>query len=434
MAGMLSSLARIPRILAQTWPALLAWYLAGQVVRAGVLALAAPIGPESPIGAMLLVPLAVLARLVSYVGMFLVLRRALTGYRAVSRGDVSFTSWRDAAREFVTVLTASIGPFFTLYAIIGLLWEDLSDYARATMRYAFGTENPQPLNAGDGPLVLIVIVTAIVLRLVLRILGPKLPGWTSVAGIYLDATWVFLALATVQTAFADLFEWVSSRRIAHWIGDAQEWLVSLWEPIRLAIDGIGWLVPVLAQVVLLPMAWLLVVGIIYVRAIGNIETGLPVPKLPVRVAETAARVPQLIRRWRHIIVGGWEDVLGPVVLSGRMILRGRALDLAVFVSAYGLLWAASQWLMRGVYTLIGAQDPSVWWDIDPIVWASVSVVTETLRVVLLAAAFDFYLQRWSMTQPGGALQSIRANLSTSPEYAPISTSTDATDDVPSGVR
>src|SRR4051812_3506518 len=176
---MLQGLARIPRILAQTWAPLLAWYLAGQALRSGIIALAAPIGPELPIAAMLLVPIAVLARLVSYVGMFLVLRRAMVGYRELSRGDVRFRAFRDGAGEFMSVLTASIGPFFTLYAIIGLLFEDLSDYARATMRYAFGSDNPQPLNAGDDPVVLIVIVSALVLRLAMRILGPRLPGWTS---------------------------------------------------------------------------------------------------------------------------------------------------------------------------------------------------------------------------------------------------------------
>ena len=429
---MLASLARIPRILAMTWPALLAWYLAGQVVRSGILALAAPIGPESPIGAMLLVPIAVLARLVSYVGMFLVLRRAMTGYRDISGGDVSFTSFRDGAREFLTVLTACIGPFFTLYAIIGLLFEDLSEYARATMLYALGSENPRPLEVGDSPIVLIVVVTAFVLRMVLRIFGPKLPTWTSVFGIYLDATWVFLALYTLQILFGDAIAWIQARQVVHWINDAQAWLVSLWEPIRVAIESLGWVIPVAAQVILLPMAWLLVAGIIYVRAIGNIETGIRVPKLPLRFAESTTGFAGLMRRWRHIIVGGWEDVAGPVVLSGRMIRRGRSLDLALFVSAYGLLWAASQWFARGVYALIGPHDGSIWWDIDAVVSASISLITEPLRVVLLAAAFDFYLRRWSRVS-GGA-QSVRANLTSSPPSTPISTSTTDSEIVPSGVR
>ena len=426
---MLAGLARIPRIFAQTWPALLAWYLVGQVVRSGIIALAAPLGPEAPLAAMLLVPIAVLARLVSYVGMLLVLRRAMTGYRAVAGGDVEFRSFRDAASEFMTVLTAAIGPFFTLYAIIGLLFEDLSEYARATQRYAFFSDNPQPLNVGDSPIVLVVVVAAFALRMVLRIFGPKLPAWTSVFGIYLDATWVFLALATIQNVFGDALAWIQARRVVHWIEDAQAWFSALWDPIRIAIESVGWLVPVLAQVVLLPMAWLLVAGIVYVRAIGNIETGVPIPKLPVRLAESASKVPGVLRRWRHVIVGGWEDVARPVVLSARMIRRGRALDLAIFVSAYALLWAASQWFARGVYIVIGPHEAAVWWDIDPVVSAAVDLITEPLRIVVLAAAFDFYLRRWS----GGA-QSVKANLINSTSTTPISTSMVDSEIVPSGVR
>ena len=432
MASMLASLARIPRILSMTWPALLAWYLVGQLVRSGIIALAAPIGPESPIGAMLLVPIAVLARLVSYVGMFLVLRRAMTGYREISGGDVEFTSFRDAAREFLTVLTSAIGPFFTLYAIIGLLFEDLSAYARATTLYALGSENPQPLNVGDSPIVLIVVVAAFTLRMILRIFGPKLPAWTSVVGIYLDATWVFLALTAIQNVFGEVLAWIQARQVVHWINDAQAWLTSLWQPIQVAIESIGWVIPVAAQVILLPMAWLLVAGIVYVRAIGNIDAGLPIPKLRARFAESASRIPGALRRWRHIIVGGWEEVAGPVVLSGRMMQRGTVLDFATFVSAYGLLWAASQWFARGVYTVIGPHDGSIWWDIDGVVSAATDLVTEPLRLVLLAAAFDFYLRRWS--QSSGGLQSIKSNLTSSPPTTPILTSTTASEIVPSGAK
>jgi UDP-N-acetylmuramyl tripeptide synthase len=44
------------------------------------------------------------------------------------------------------------------------------------MRYAFGTENPQPLDVGDSPIVLIVVVTAFALRMVLRTLRATTRG------------------------------------------------------------------------------------------------------------------------------------------------------------------------------------------------------------------------------------------------------------------
>jgi hypothetical protein len=88
---MRQSLGGFVRVLVQCWPALLAWYLGGSLVRAGVITLAAPIGPQSALAALLLVPIAVLAKLVSYIGMFLVVRRALRSYSQISLGDVSFT-------------------------------------------------------------------------------------------------------------------------------------------------------------------------------------------------------------------------------------------------------------------------------------------------------------------------------------------------------
>src|SRR3954470_6926648 len=126
---MLLSIAGIGRVLAATWPALLAWYLGGTLVRTAIITLASPFAPAGSIGPLLLVPVVVLARLVSYIGMFLVLRRAIPGYRALAGADVTFTTWRDTAAEFVRLILVSIGPFFTLYALIGLLAEDLDTYA-----------------------------------------------------------------------------------------------------------------------------------------------------------------------------------------------------------------------------------------------------------------------------------------------------------------
>ena len=171
---MLRSLGGIGHVLATTWPALLAWYLGGVLVRVTVIAIAAPIGSESALVALLIVPIAALARLVSYVGMFLAVRRGMRTYREIAAGDIQFTSLRDAASEFLRVLLASIIPFFTLYAVLGLLAEDLSDYAQAAFRESFqgvGTI----LNVGDGPLVATVIGVALGARILLKIFGSRLP-------------------------------------------------------------------------------------------------------------------------------------------------------------------------------------------------------------------------------------------------------------------
>lgn len=393
---MLRSLGGIPRILAATWPALLAWYLAGSLVRASVIALAAPIGPESPLAALLLVPIAVLARLVSYIGMFLVLRRALPGYRAASGGEVTFSSLREAVADFFRVLLSTIGPFFTLYALIGLLQDDLSEYAQASLRYSFLSDNPNPLNVGDGPLVLIVVVVAFTARMLLTVFAHKLPGWVAVPQIYLEATWVFVALTGIGALFGAAQKWIADRQIVHWWNSAGDFLTGLWSPIKAAIDGVGWLTPVAVQVVLLPLAWILIASIIYLRSLANVaEDELPVPKgLSEKVKARIERLPRIIREYRHLVTGAWDEVWRPLVFSSRVILGAGVVNLVVFVCAYGLLWALGRWALRGVYMLVGAHDVGFWFIADASLSLAISAILEPIRVALLAVAFDFSLARW----------------------------------------
>lgn len=417
------------RLLATTWPALLAWYLGGSLVRESILALAAPIGPEAPLAALLLLPIAVLARLTSYIGMFLVLRRGLT-YARPSAEDGSF---RDAAREFLGVLTSAIGPFFTLYAVIGLLQEDYSAYAAAAFRFSFGSEEGRSfLNPGDSPLVLAVVVLAFAGRMILKVLGPRLPAWTGVPGIYLEATWVFVALTAITSLFGPIVEWINSRQIVHWVTGAREYFTQLWDPFRIAFEGVDWALPVALQLVLLPLAWLLIGGIILVRSLPAVEEerlGMP-RTLAAHWRATVDRIPAVLRRWGHLVTGGWDETGRPLTFVSRIILRAGPANLAILLGVYGLLSAAGLWLQRGGYWAAGPHDASFWYTWDPILVLGVSAIIEPIRIALLAVAFDVALGRWQAARGQGA----SSNLSTARSSAVIESSTVATSDVPSGAR
>jgi hypothetical protein len=395
---MLRSLGGIGRILLANWAPLLAWFLAGQVVRASVIVLAAPIGADSPLAALLLLPIAALARLVSYIGMFLVVRHSLPGYRALAGGDVRFTSAREAVSEFLRVLLVSIGPFFTLYALIGLLNEDLSAYAGLAFRYAFLGDHPQVLDVGDGPIVLAVVVIAFAARMVLKIFGPRLPGWTAIPGIYLEATWVFVALTGISAVFGPVVEWIGNRQVVHWWDSAREFLVGLADPIRFVIEGVDWVTPVALQVVLLPLAWLFIASIIYLRALGTVvEDALPVPKtIGERVRRGVSRVPRLLREYSYLVTGTWDEIGRPAVFSGRLILRSGVGNLGIFLVAYALLFALTQWANRWVFSAVGAHDISFWLVANDVLGLVISSITEPVRVALLAAAFGYCLERWAV--------------------------------------
>jgi len=409
---MLRSLGGIGRILATTWPALLAWYLGGLLVRALVIAVAAPIGPESPLAALLIVPIAALARLVSYVGMFLAVRRGMRTYREISGGDVSFQSFKDAAGEFMRVLLASIIPFFTLYAVIGLVQEDLSDYARSAFWYSIGSENGV-LRVGDGPLVVIVIVGALLGRILLKIFGSKLPRWFAVIEIYLEATWIFVALTGVSAVFGQVIEWIEQRRVVDWVLNARKFFSSLADPIRVVFESIDWLAPVIAQLILLPLAWLLIAGVIYTRALANIVDDAVLPERLSRTVSTGySRLPRILQRQAFLLTDEWDDVGSPFTQSGKLIARAGVVSLTVFVSAYGILFAISEWFTFGVYRAIGPHEQSWWYTLDPLLTVAVTVITEPVRIVLLAAAFDWCLRRWqerrALTQPEESVLEVEA--------------------------
>lgn len=64
---MSQALRTFGRILARHWPALMAWYLGGEALHRVLIELAGFVGGHTTLGGLLLLPLAVAARLVAYV-------------------------------------------------------------------------------------------------------------------------------------------------------------------------------------------------------------------------------------------------------------------------------------------------------------------------------------------------------------------------------
>jgi hypothetical protein len=417
--GLFSTLGRI---LARNAPLLLAWFLAGEFVRAAVLQIAAPLGPtQSPLLALLLVPLAVLARLISYIGMFLVVRPSLPVFTRLAGGRPRIGTLREAAADFVQLLLAGIVPFFALYGLIGGVDADLDAYQQAAFRYSFNQQHDF-FNVADNPVLLIaVIVIAFVLRQVLRRLGERLPRWTTIASIYLEATWVFVAFAGITALFGSAVAWVEDRQVVAWILDARAALRGLWTGFRVAIDGIEGATPIAVELVLLPLAWLLIAGIILTRSLAEVEGERIVPRrVEVRARVGLARLPRPVRAQLALLQGDWEETFKPVAVTGRMMLRAGIPNLALFVAGYAVLFAAGQWLSRGLVVAIGAHDERFWLTWLPVVSLGVAAVVEPVRIALLSAAFDAVLGR--RMQRGQSSEKLKRTISGLNERPPASVS------------
>ena len=110
------------------WPQLAACYLLGLLGRRGAIELAAWAGYDNNVWVSLIMPLAGLARLGSYVAMFFVLRRAIPALAALPR--------RSARR--IDVFSTVIVPFFAIYLAWKLFAEDWVAFQSRALDYRIG--------------------------------------------------------------------------------------------------------------------------------------------------------------------------------------------------------------------------------------------------------------------------------------------------------
>lgn len=246
-----------------------------------------------------------------------------------------------------------------------------------------------------------VVVVAFVLRILIDRLRDRLPSFFAVVEIYLEATWIFVAVGGLSTVFGEAGGWFASRRIVVAIQDLRGDLESLWSGVGLIFRGIDGAIPLLLQVIVLPVAWLVIGGVLYSRAIAESrhERLMPV-KVEARLRVRLATMPRPVRRWIRGTVSLWYETAEPLLISARMILHARARTLVILMTLSGLLYAVHQWLFRGVLVLIGPHDMAYARDEFHNVSVLIGLVTEPLRIALLAAVFDQVIGRWWRRRTG----------------------------------
>ncbi|REJ08383.1 hypothetical protein DY023_01230 [Microbacterium bovistercoris] len=394
---MLTILATTGRVLARHWPALLAWYLAGILVNYWVTELAGFVGAYNSTIALLILPIAVLARLVSMVGMLLVLRDGLRALQAVAPLPESAVERR---RTFLTALLASILPFFAVYAAQGLLNDDVQSYAlkalektREEIGATLGTD--RTFDPGDNVLDLSVsvwtvsvIVVAFAARWAWGRWSDRMPKVLSLLAVYCEVVWVFFSLILLGDFMDSVNGWVDTRVAMGWVADARETVSGWFAPFVWLGDGIGWLLSQAGPVLLAPLSWLTVAGVVYGQAIVAEKLSIQ-HKLVAQMRERAARVPNpVMRRLRDL---GTELGSRFVPIWRAILLMWRAGP--VIIASYALLYTAvivaESWLRYGESRLIGPHDLDSFWSVYwPVIYLLPPLIIEPIRLSLIAGAYD----------------------------------------------
>ena len=234
----------------------------------GVIELAALVGWDNDMWASLIMPLAGLVRLATYVGMFMVLRSAIPALAALPRRSL----------RSVDVFANIIVPFFAIYLAWQLFKEDWLAFETRALDYRIDAAVTRALTTGESTdfnpdslpvstITLVLIVSALVVRYVLSIAKDRLPSWMLGVRVYVDALWVFLAASVAANRRVEFIVnptlWLSQRRIVVWFNDTRAELFSHFQLAETAWDAFMWAVRAVFGGAAIPLLWLAVAGIIY---------------------------------------------------------------------------------------------------------------------------------------------------------------------------
>ena len=405
------------------FPQLAAIYLLGWLGRKGAIELAAYVGWDNDVWASLIMPFAGLARLGSYIAMFLVLRPAIPALAALPRRS---------ARS-VDVFANIIVPFFAIYLAWKLFAEDWLDFETAALDYRVDEAVTNALATGQAndfhpdqlpvsTITWVIIASALVLRYVLGRLKDKLPGWMIAVRVYVDTLWVFLALSFAASQGVSFLvkpdQWIAQRRIVVWFNETRAELFSHFQPLESLWDAAMAVLRTVFGGATLPLLWLAVAGIIYGvsmpgwRGAARRVVGAHADKVFDRAAASREKfserrwdvprtVGEKIREWALGKLGNYSTIAD----SSRLILHGGVLAISLYVLGYlGLAWldmagafyhpeVGNGYLFRFIAWLFGPHPLAFWHGFADTISLVSHLIVEPLRVCLIASTVAYCLEQ-----------------------------------------
>ncbi len=404
-------------------PQLVALYLLGYLGRKGAIELAAFAGWDNDVWASLIMPFAGLARLGSYVAMFLVIRPAIPALAELPRRS---------ARS-IDVFANIIVPFFAIYLAWRLFAEDWLDFETAALNYRVDEAMTAALATGDATdlhpdqlpvstTTWVIIFSALVLRYVLGRFKESLPAGMIAVRVYVDALWVFLTVSFAASQGLQFLinptGWIAQRRVVVWFNDTRAELFSHFAPLEHLWDAAMVVLRTVFGGATIPLLWLAVAGIVYGvsmpdwrgaarRVVGGradraFDRAAASRKM---ISERGWRVPQTsgkkLRAWVYGKLGNYKTIVD----SARLILHGGVLALSLYVFGYlGLAWldmagafyrpeVGLGYLFRFIAWLFGPHPLTFWNGFADTIAVVSHMIVEPLRVCLIASTVAYCLEQ-----------------------------------------
>lgn len=393
------------RAIAMCWPMLLAWFFAGWLGHTALVRLAGWAGNYDALWGLLILPLAVVVKLASYVGMFLSLRPALGHFErldaiaskaapapAPARGILARLP---TARTWGLTVVTGLLPFLVIYIAWGMIGDDLLAYGDASQDQFGGDDaTNRPYAISIGVMSVSFVLIAFGLRFLIGRFSKRLPAWTGAIAAYLEAAWLITTVIAVKDLLAGVPEWFATRRMFGWLVDGFAALREQFAWFAAIGDAIAWLAAAIGDVLVQPLAWLALAAIVY-------SSALP-PRIPStsarasRIRETATRrwrrLPRPVRKLGESLSASFRDRWEPIATALSLIWRNGPVELGIYVLTFAVVTASAAWLKVLTYNIIGPHEIGWWIGADDPLELLNELITVPLLIVVVAAAFDRSLQ------------------------------------------
>ncbi len=387
------------RLLWRHWPALVFWFFAQRLCYSLLMDLAVKLGERSVLLSFAVLSVLIVTQLAGTILMFQSLRPSLP--MLARSGTTPDTA--SVRRQWITSLAVAMLPFFAYYAGWGLL-EDLRRYFRTA--YVFSVWEPENLSR---VLQLKGLWIALAVAWVVRWFSKRRAAATGHAGWNVVATcceayWVFVGVAAIAQVMKMGKDWWHERAV--YVAATTWWesptaLFKTLAPTKRALAPAWEVLSTAAGAVVLPLIWLAITALIYgidLRRAQRLDAA------DERLGAAAQRFKQMhftLRMLADKASAGWTSKGVPVVNSLRLVLRAGLPALLTLCVCWQLLAYFDSWSWRWMEAWVGPQDPQ-WQQVSGQPWAvflttplsfRTSLLTDVLRVALLAATFDRAIAR-----------------------------------------
>ncbi|WP_020386716.1 hypothetical protein [Kribbella catacumbae] len=251
------------------------------------------------------------------------------------------------------------------------------------------------------------IVILLILRRVLEAIDDRWPSRpVKFAQVWAEAFFLLITVVVTPFAVGDFRDWIESRNVWYisvdWWGGLKDFFAGIHIPIPAGIEflwGFFWesLWPLFKSGVAEPLTWLAITTVVFghrVLASGGVFRGTRIERrfgrqvVPADETPKQSRLVTLTNQAPNLLLGGLREKFYPTLTAFRLLVRVGPVFLGVVCMVYTFWKLGEDWAFTGGLRLIGVHG-SDWGVMNMEITMLIrDVFFETLRIALLAAAFD----------------------------------------------